>query len=65
MPQVLTKKPRGNFAIQRIYNAAGAIPAVGDSIVFIDVKVSEPLLMSPFIFGSPEKKERASTELQT
>ncbi len=37
------KKPRGSFAIQRIYNAAGAIPAVGDSIVLIDVKVSEPL----------------------
>ena len=50
------KKPRGCFVINRIYNAAGNTPVLADSIVYIDVKITEPLLLSPFIFGSPENK---------
>ena len=33
------------------------IPAVDSSIVYIDVQITEPLLMSPFIFGSPKSKQ--------
>ena len=61
------RKPRGTFIIKRISNtqastdvatvANNTIPKVGDTAVYIDVKVTEPLLMSPFIFGSPENKQ--------
>ena len=61
------RKPRGSFVIKRIstsekYATVGAvanttIPAVNSRIVYIDVQVTEPLLMSPFIFGSPENKQ--------
>ncbi len=58
------KKKEEAFVVQRLYNAAGTVPAVGDSIVFVDVEVSEPLLMSPLSLGRPKTK-RVSTELQT
>ena len=51
------KKPRGCFIINRIYNAARVTPVIGDNIVYIDAKITEPLLLSPFIFGSPENKQ--------
>ena len=50
------RKPRGSYVIKRIYNAAGLIPAVGDAIVYVDVEITEPLLISPFVFGAPENK---------
>ena len=50
------RKPRGNYVIKRIYNAAGLIPAVGDALVYVGVEITEPLLISPFVFGAPENK---------
>ena len=50
------KTPRGSFVIKRIYNGAGAVPALTDTVVFVDVVLTEPLLISPFVFGSPENK---------
>ena len=52
------KTPRGSFSIKRISNAAtgGAIPAVGDATVYVYVQITDPLLISPFIFGSTDNK---------
>ena len=52
------RTPRGSFIIKRISNAAtgGTIPAVGDATIYVDVQITEPLLLSPFIFGSTDNK---------
>ena len=36
---------------------AGGVPKVTDNIVFVTYKVTEPLLLSPFVFGSQEGKQ--------
>ena len=36
--------------------AKTTIPAVGIAVVYVDAQLTEPLLMSPFIFGSPDNK---------
>jgi hypothetical protein len=61
------RTPRGSFIIKRISTSptytAGldvghtTIPNVSDKIIYVDVQITEPLLMSPFIFGSPENKQ--------
>ena len=33
------------------------IPRVANTSGFIDIEVTEPILLSPFIFGSPENKQ--------
>ena len=55
------------FVIKRISPAANyvaglnaantTIPAMNSTTVYVDVQITEPLLMSPFIFGSPEKNK--------
>jgi hypothetical protein len=61
------RKPRGTLVIKRISTAEKyatvadiantTIPAVNSRIVYVDVQVTEPLLMSPFIFGNPSEKQ--------
>ena len=60
------RTPRGSFIIKRISTAAdyvagldfdhSTIPKVDSTVVYVDVEVTEPLLISPFIFGSPDEK---------
>ena len=52
------KTPRGSFIIKRISNAAtgGTVPTCADATVYVDVRITEPLLISPFIFGATEGK---------
>ena len=50
------RTPRGSFVVKRIYNGAGNTPVVGDATVYVDVRITEPILISPFVFGSPENK---------
>jgi hypothetical protein len=49
-------KPRGSWKIQKIYSlsAAGAerAPTLTDTEVYVKFEVTEPLLLSPFVFGS-------------
>ena len=61
------RTPRGSFVIKRISTAANyvaglavantTIPAVNSTTVYVDAQITETLLMSPFIFGSPENKQ--------
>ena len=32
------------------------VPAVNDQTIYIDIQITEPILLSPFVFGSPENK---------
>ena len=53
---------RGSFIIDRISNqppngAGATVPGVTDTIVYVTVTLTEPLLLSPFVFGSPENKQ--------
>jgi hypothetical protein len=60
-------KARGSFIIKRISTSADnstpstiadtTIPDVSSTVVYVDIEVCEPILMSPFIFGSPENKQ--------
>ena len=49
-------KPRGSWKIQKIYSlsAAGAerAPTLTGTEVYVKFEVTEPLLLSPFVFGS-------------
>jgi hypothetical protein len=57
---VITHKPRGNFKILGIWagNAdGGTVPAIDSTEVYVQFEVTEPLLLSPFIFGSGEGKQ--------
>ena len=49
-------KPRGSWKIQKIYSLAtsGAerAPTLTDTEVYVKFEVTEPLLLSPFVFGS-------------
>jgi len=54
-------KPRGSWLIKRIYaiDDAGAkvVPRITDRDVYVKFEVTEPLLLSPFIFGSGYGKQ--------
>jgi hypothetical protein len=62
---VSTHKPRGNFKILGIWANTGAgagepqtrVPTIEDTEVYVQFQVTEPLLLSPFIFGSGEGKQ--------
>jgi hypothetical protein len=62
---VITHKPRGNFRILAIWANTGApagqpqtrVPTIDDTEVYVQFQVTEPLLLSPFIFGSGEGKQ--------
>ena len=49
-------KPRGSWKIQKIYSigSSGAerAPMLADTEVHVKFEVNEPLLLSPFVFGS-------------
>ena len=48
-------KPRGSWKLKKMYALnAGVqrVPTVADKEVYVQFEVCEPLLMSPFIFGS-------------
>ena len=51
-------EPRGSWSIKHIYiyslDGAGnhIVPGIADTNVYVEFKVTEPLLLSPFIFGS-------------
>ena len=58
---VSTHKPRGNFKILGIWASNGAggtrVPTLTDTEVYVQYEVTEPLILSPFIFGSGEGKQ--------
>ena len=43
--------------IERIWTADGIAPDIGDNEVFVQFEVCEPLLLSPFVFGSGDGKQ--------
>ena len=49
-------KPRGSWLIKQIYaidsTGANVIPRITDTDMYVKFEVTEPLLLSPFIFGS-------------
>ena len=61
------RTPRGSFIIKRISTSPTytsgldvghtTMPGVSDKTIYVDVQITEPLLMSPFIFGPPENKQ--------
>ena len=54
-------RPRGSFRLMGMWASDGAggkrIPQVDDNEVYVQFKVTEPLLLSPFTFGSQEGKQ--------
>ena len=54
-------KPRGAWKIQNIYSltedGVKRVPGVADKIVYVTFEVTEPLLLSPFVFGSGYGKQ--------
>ena len=54
-------KPRGSWRIKEIYSLNGTgnkiIPGILDREVYVKFEVTEPLLLSPFIFGSGYGKQ--------
>jgi hypothetical protein len=54
-------KPRGAWKIQNIYALAAdgsrRVPLVADATVYVTFEVTEPLLLSPFVFGSGYGKQ--------
>ena len=65
---------RGTFRIKRIATAEQyaevtgvaktTIPSQASTTEYVDVQITEPLLLSPFIFGSPENKQGFFMALQ-
>jgi hypothetical protein len=50
-------KPRGSWVLNRLYGGtleARSEMRLGDNTVYVEFKVTEPLLLSPFTFGHPE-----------
>ena len=48
-------KPRGSWKLKQIYAGSKAspyVPTVADTVVYAVFEVTEPLLLSPFVFGS-------------
>ena len=56
-------KPRGSWKVKHIWAApntttgAQTVPAVTDNVVYVTFEVTEPLLLSPFVFGSGMGKQ--------
>jgi hypothetical protein len=58
-------KPRGTWKLQALWVADPSATATGgkrkprpsDTTVYVTFKVTEPLLISPFVFGAPEGKQ--------
>jgi hypothetical protein len=54
-------KPRGSWVLQELYALDNAgnhrRPQVTDTTVYATYKVTEPIMMSPFVFGHPEGKQ--------
>ena len=55
-------KPRGAWKLEALYAVdagtnAQRVPLVGDAVVYARFKVTEPLLLSPFVFGSGYGKQ--------
>ena len=54
-------KPRGSWKVNRIYALDGAggtrVPTIADTVVYVEFDVTEPLLLSPFVFGSGHGKQ--------
>ena len=52
-------KPRGSWKVNRIYANLGAprVPQNDDTVVYVEFDVAEPLLLSPFVFGSGYGKQ--------
>ena len=50
-------KPRGAWKLKALYAKTGIgdatrVPLIGDTVVYAQFEVTEPLLLSPFVFGS-------------
>ena len=54
-------KPRGSWKVNRIYAINDAndqvVPEIDDTVVYVEFDVCEPLLLSPFVFGSGYGKQ--------
>jgi hypothetical protein len=53
-------KPRGSWKVNRIYAVNGGVrtvPEMDDVEVYVEFDVAEPLLLSPFVFGSGHGKQ--------
>ena len=52
-------RPRGSYKILEMWVEDGVrrLPRVGDQVVFVKFKVTEPIMMSPFTFGTTEGKQ--------
>ena len=55
-------KPRGSWKLQALYaidaaTSAKRSPVPADSTIYVTFKVTEPLIISPFVFGAPEGKQ--------
>jgi hypothetical protein len=53
-------KPRGSYKLTALYALGGANkvrPRITDNVVYATFRVTEPLLLSPFVFGHPEGKQ--------
>ena len=52
-------KPRGSWKVNRIYANPGGprVPAIDGAVVYVEFDVTEPLLLSPFVFGSGHGKQ--------
>ena len=53
-------KPRGSWKLLRLFATDGSntrAPLVTDTTVYATFRVCEPLLLSPFVFGSPDGKQ--------
>ena len=46
-------KPRGSWKVNKIYATPGGprVPQIDDTVVYVEFDVTEPLLLSPFVFG--------------
>jgi len=53
-------KPRGSWKVNRIHAVAAGVqrvPQIDDTVVYVEFDVTEPLLLSPFVFGSGYGKQ--------
>ena len=54
-------KPRGSWKLQALYgqeaNGTKRTPKPSDTTIYVRFRVTEPLLISPFVFGAPEGKQ--------
>ncbi|MFM7978960.1 MAG: phage major capsid domain-containing protein, partial [Candidatus Fonsibacter sp.] len=53
-------KPRGSWKVKKIYAIDGGaprVPLITDTDIYVTFEVTEPLLLSPFIFGSGYGKQ--------